>query len=275
MVNRLWLKLMGSGIVATPDNFGVMGMKPSHPELLDHLAVTFMEKGWSVKQMIREIMLSRAYQMSSSYVAHNDAVDPENKLHWRMSQRRLDAEAIRDSMLAVAGSLNLYPVDGSPVARAGEGREGILNMAREMTKPVTHRSVYLPIIRDQVPEVLTVFDFPDASLVNGERDSTNVPSQSLFLMNNPQAISAADAFAQRLAEHEGTPLERLVYAYQPAFARPPTDQEMAAIKRFWSQFPQQVAGGKSTQEARDKSQAAALSAFCQSLIASAEFRYLN
>ncbi len=275
MVNRLWLKLMGSGIVATPDNFGVMGMKPSHPELLDHLAVTFMEKGWSVKQMIREIMLSRAYQMSSSYVAHNDAVDPENKLHWRMSQRRLDAEAIRDSMLAVAGSLNLYPVDGSPVARAGEGREGILNMAREMTKPVTHRSVYLPIIRDQVPEVLTVFDFPDASLVNGERDSTNVPSQSLFLMNNPQAISAADAFAQRLAKHEGTPLERLVYAYQLAFARPPTDQEMAAIKRFWSQFPQQVAGGKSTQEARDKSQAAALSAFCQSLIASAEFRYLN
>jgi hypothetical protein len=275
MVNRLWLKLMGSGIVATPDNFGVMGMKPSHPELLDHLAVSFMEKGWSVKQMIREIMLSRAYQMSSSYVAHNDAVDPENKLHWRMSQRRLDAEAIRDSMLAVAGSLNLYPVDGSPVARAGEGREGILNMAREMTKPVTHRSVYLPIIRDQVPEVLTVFDFPDASLVNGERDSTNVPSQSLFLMNNPQAISAADAFAQRLAKHEGTSLERLVYAYQLAFARAPTDQEMAAIKRFWSQFPQQVAGGKSTQEARDKSQAAALSAFCQSLIASAEFRYLN
>ena len=161
------------------------------------------------------------------------------------------------------------------MARAGEGREGILNMAREMTKPVTHRSVYLPIIRDQVPEVLTVFDFPDASLVNGERDSTNVPSQSLFLMNNPQAISAADAFAQRLAKHQGTSLERLVYAYQLAFARAPTDQEMAAIKRFWSQFPQQVAGGKSTQEARDKSQAAALSAFCQSLIASAEFRYLN
>jgi hypothetical protein len=275
MVNRLWLKLMGSGIVATPDNFGVMGMKPSHPELLDHLAVTFMEKGWSVKQMIREIMLSRAYQMSSSYVAHNDAVDPENKLHWRMSQRRLDAEAIRDSMLAVAGSLNLYPVDGSAVARAGEGREGVLNMTREMTKPVTHRSVYLPIIRDQVPEVLTVFDFPDASLVNGERDTTNVPSQSLFLMNNPQAISAADAFAQRLIKYEGTPLERLVYAYKLAFARAPTEQEMTAIKRFWSQFPQQVAGGKSTQEARDKSQFAALSAFCQSLIASAEFRYLN
>lgn len=275
MVNRLWLKLMGSGIVTTPDNFGVMGMKPSHPELLDYLAISFMEKSWSVKQMIREIMLSRAYQMSSGYDAQNDAIDPENKLHWRMSQRRLDAEAIRDAMLAISGALNLYPVDGSPVARAGEGREGLITMARETAKPMTYRSVYLPIIRDQVPEVLTVFDFPDASLVNGERDTTNVPSQSLFLMNNQQAISAADAFAQRLTQHEGTPLERLVYAYQLAFARAPTETEMTAIKRFWSQFPQQAAGGKSTQEARDKAQIAALSAFCQSLIASAEFRYLN
>jgi Protein of unknown function (DUF1549)/Protein of unknown function (DUF1553)/Planctomycete cytochrome C len=275
MVNRLWLKLMGSGIVTTPDNFGVMGMKPSHPELLDHLAVSFMEKGWSVKQMIREIMLSRSYQMSSTYDAANDGIDPENKLHWRMSQRRLDAEAIRDSMLAVSGTLNLYPIDGSPVARAGEGREGIISMVREMAKPTNIRSIYLPIVRDQVPEVLSVFDFPDASLVNGERDTTNVPSQSLFLMNNQQAITAADAFAQKLTKHEGTPLERLIYAYQLAFARVPTETEMAAIKRFWSQFPQQAAGGKSTAEARDKSQIAALSAFCQSLIASAEFRYLN
>jgi hypothetical protein len=275
MVNRLWLKLMGSGIVTTPDNFGVMGMKPSHPELLDYLAITFIEKGWSVKQMIREIMLSRAYQMNSNDGVQNHAVDPENKLHWRMSQRRLDAEAIRDSMLAVAGELNLYPVDGSPVARAGEGREGMVTLVREINKPVTYRSVYLPIIRDQVPEVLTVFDFPDASLVNGERDATNVPSQSLFLMNNQQVISTADAFAQRVSKHEGTLLERLVYAYQLAFARPPTEQEMIAIKRFWSQFPPQVARGKNTQEARDQSLAAALSAFCQSLMASAEFRYLN
>lgn len=275
MVNRLWLKLMGSGIVTTPDNFGVMGMKPSHPELLDYLAITFIEKGWSVKQMIREIMLSRAYQMNSNDEVQNHAVDPENKLHWRMSQRRLDAEAIRDSMLAVSGELNLYPVDGSPVARAGEGREGMVTLVREMTKPVTYRSVYLPIIRDQVPEVLTVFDFPDPSLVNGERDATNVPSQSLFLMNNQQVISAADAFAQRVSKHEGTPLERLVYAYQLAFARPPTEQEMIAIRRFWSQFPPQVARGKNTQEARDQSLAAALSAFCQALMASAEFRYLN
>ena len=276
MANRVWLKLTGSGIVATPDNFGIMGQRPSHPELLDHLALTFMDKGWSIKALIREIMLSRSYQMGSSYDAANYAIDPENKQHWRMSQRRLDAEAIRDAMLFVGGVLDFYPVDGSPVARAGEGSEGMLNMARTLqTKPYNYRSIYLPIIRDQIPEVLSTFDFPDASLVTSERDSTNVPSQSLFLMNNPQAISAADAFAKRIGEFQGTPIERLTHAYQLCFARSPTATELAAIKDFWTRFPDQAANGKQTKEAKDYAQKAALSAFCQSLFASAEFRYLN
>ncbi|MDZ4289343.1 MAG: PSD1 and planctomycete cytochrome C domain-containing protein [Prosthecobacter sp.] len=276
MANRVWLKLMGQGIVATPDNFGVMGQKPTHPELLDYLALTFMDNGWSVKKLIREIMLSRAYQMGSGYDAKNNAVDPDNKLHWRMNQRRLDAEAIRDSMLAMGGILNLYPIDGSPVARAGEGRRGLLDLAYEVTsKPYLYRSIYLPIIRDQIPDILSVFDFPDASLVNGDRDTTNVPSQGLFMMNNAQAQGAADAFAARVAKFQGTPMERLTYAYQLAFSRSPTESELAAIRNFWQRFPEQVAGGKNTKEAKDKAQIAALSAFCQSLLASAEFRYLN
>ncbi len=276
MANRVWLKLMGSGLVSTPDNFGIMGQKPTHPELLDHLAIRFMENDWSVKQLIREILMSRTYQMASTYNAQNFAQDPDNKLHWRMNQRRLEAEAIRDSMLAISGSLNLYPVDGSPVARAGESREGIFNLFRELnSKPYNYRSIYLPIVRDQISEFLSVFDFPDASLVNGERDHTNVPSQSLFLMNNGQSLNAADAFARRLAQFEGTPLERLSYAYQLAFARNPTETELAALRTFWSRFPEQAANGKRSQEARDQAQAAALSAFCQSLFASAEFRYLN
>ena len=273
MANRVWLKLMGNAIVPTPDNFGIMGQKPSHPELLDHLAVTFMENGWSVKKLIREIMLSRAYQTGSMHDAANFAKDPDNKFHWRMNQRRLDAEAIRDSMLAVGGVLNLYPVDGSPVARAGEGREGIIALFREVTsKPYTYRSIYLPIIRDQIPEALSVFDFPDASLVNGDRDTTNVPGQSLFLMNNSQAQTVADAFAARLLKFQGTPMERLDYAYQLAFSRSPTDAERAAIRNFWMRFPDQVSKGGVS---RDKRQFVALSAFCQGLIASAEFRYLN
>ncbi|HAL70383.1 MAG TPA: hypothetical protein DCP71_01230 [Verrucomicrobiales bacterium] len=276
MANRIWLKLMGSGLVSTPDNFGIMGQKPSHPELLDFLALSFMRQGWSVKQLIREIMLTRSYQMASTYDAQNFAVDPDNKLHWRMNQRRLEAEAVRDAMLAVSGNLNLYPVDGSPVARAAEGREGLLMLNRELVgKPYNYRSIYLPIIRDLIPEALSVFDFPDASLVNGERDSTNVPSQSLFLMNNPQVLSAADALAARIAKQSGSPMDRLAYAYQLVFSRAPTEPELAAIRSFWMRFPQQVAAGKSTQQARDQAQYTALSAFCQSLFASAEFRYLN
>jgi cytochrome c553 len=276
MANRIWLKLMGIGIVSTPDNFGLMGQKPSHPELLDYLAMTFIDKGWSIKSLIREIMMSRVYQMSSGHDAANYAADPENKMHWRMSQRRLDAEAIRDAMLFVSGTLDFYPVDGSPVARAGEGREGILNLARQMqSQPYNYRSIYLPIIRDQIPEFLATFDFPDASLVTSERDSTNVPSQSLFLMNNAQAINAADAFAKRIAEHPGSSMERLVFAYELAFARQPTEPEMTAIKNFWTRFPDQASGGRQTQQARDYGKSAALSAFCQSLLASAEFRYLN
>ncbi len=273
MANRVWLKLMGSAIVPTPDNFGVMGQKPSHPELLDYLAVTFVENGWSVKKLIREIMLSRAYQSGSAHDAANFAKDPDNKFHWRMNQRRLDAEAIRDSMLAVSGTLNLYPVDGSPVARAGEGREGIISLYREVTsKPFTYRSVYLPILRDQIPEVLSVFDFPDASLVNGDRETTNVPSQSLFLLNNPQAQGAADAFAARISKMTGNATEKLAAAYMLAFSRTPTEAELAAIRNFWVKFPGQAA---KSGVPKDRVQFSALSAFCQGLIASAEFRYLN
>ncbi len=278
MANRVWLHLMGQGIVSTPDNFGFMGMAPTHPELLDHLALSFMENGWSVKKLIKQIMLSRAYQMSSTHDAANYAIDPDNKHRWRMDQRRLDAEAIRDAMLAVAGELDAYPMDGSPVARVREDRRGMLQLLSQMnTQPYPYRSIYLPIIRDQIPDFLSIFDFPDASLVNGQRDTTNVPSQNLFLMNNPQALALADAFAKRLGEYEGTPLERLTHAYHLAFSRPATQEELAAIRTFWMEFPNKVQtiSNKNTAAGKQKTQMLALTTFCQALFASAEFRYLN
>ncbi len=278
MANRVWLHLMGQGIVPTPDNFGFMGMQPSHPELLDHLAVTFMDNGWSVKKLVKQIMLSRAYQMGSAHDAKNYAIDPDNKHRWRMDQRRLDAEAIRDAMLAVAGVLDSYPLDGSPVARVREDRQGMLQLLMQLnTQPYPYRSIYLPIVRDQIPDFLSVFDFPDASLVNGQRDTTNVPSQSLFLMNNAQANALADAFAKRLAEFEGNPLERLTHAYQLAFSRAPTQDELAAIRTFWMDFPNKVQtiANKNSAEGRQKTEQLALTTFCQALFASAEFRFLN
>jgi cytochrome c553 len=281
MANRVWLKLMGQGIVATPDNFGVMGMKPTHPELLDHLALAFVADGWSVKKLIRRIVLSRSYQLASVHDAANHAVDPDNRLRWRMDRRRLDAEAIRDSMLAVSGTLEERPPIGSPVARIREDRQGVIRLLTEMrSRRAPERSIYLPIVRDQVPDFLNLFDFPDASLVSGQRDTTNVPSQGLFLLNNPEAIELAAAFARRVEALPGTPAERLAQAHEMALGRPPTADEEQAMLRFWTGFghrPQAEPTGSSDRSAADRGRDERLTALaiCQALFASAEFRHVH
>jgi len=278
MANRVWLKLMGQGIVATPDNFGVMGMKPTHPELLDHLALAFVADGWSVKKLVRRIVTSRAYQLASTHDDRNHGIDPDNRLRWRMDQRRLDAEAIRDAMLAVSGTLDERPPVGSPVARVREDRQGVIQLLTEMrTRRSPHRSVYLPIVRDQVPDILNVFDFPDASLVSGQRDTTNVPSQGLFLLNNPEAMELATAFARRLGDLPGTIPEKLSRGHEMAVGRPPNAAERAAIERFWQEFPSRVDTGfaKDTPEHRQQAQRMAGVAYCQALFGSAEFRCLH
>jgi hypothetical protein len=284
MANRVWLKLMGEGLVATPDNFGIMGMEPSHPELLDHLAVAFMDDGWSVKQLIRRIVLSRGYQLAAVHDADNFAVDPDNRLRWRMDQRRLDAEVIRDAMLAVSGRLDLEPTPGSPVARIRENRQGMIRMlgqAREA--PDDCRSIYLPIVRDQVPEALSVFDFPDASLVSGRREESNVPAQGLFLLNDDTVVSLARSFADRVARLPGTAPDRLAEAFAMALGRPPVRAERAAIEDFWTDFSRRHArrlaaaggDGRTRVDGRHPAESLALVAYCQALFATAEFRHLN
>ena len=273
MANRVWLKLMGQGLVATPDNFGIMGMEPSHPGLLDHLAVSFMDDGWSVKRLIRRIVLSRGYQLAAIHDAANFAIDPDNRLRWRMSQRRLDAEAIRDAMLAVAGRLDLEPTPGSPVARVREDRQGMFQLVASIRRqPEFCRSIYLPIVRDQLPEFLTVFDFPDASLVSGDRDATNVPAQGLFLLNNPEVVALARAFADRVARLAGTTADRLAAAFEMALGRHPTSAERSAINAFWSDFSRRHAEHAAAQS---EVESLALAAYCQALFATAEFRHLN
>jgi hypothetical protein len=278
MANRVWLKLMGQGIVTTPDNFGVMGMKPSHPELLDHLALAFVADGWSVKRLIRRIVLSRSYQLAAVHDERNHAVDPDNRLRWRMDQRRLEAEAIRDAMLAVAGTLDERPTVGSPVARVREDRQGVLQLLTEMrTRRPPQRSIYLPIVRDQVSDFLNVFDFPDASLVSGERDATNVPAQGLFLLNNPEVMDLAAAFARRLDGLPGSIPEKLAAGHEIALGRPPRPAEQEAIERFWTEFTARVDTGfsKGSAEHRDEARRLAAVAYCQSLFCAAEFRYLH
>jgi hypothetical protein len=264
IANRVWLHLMGRGLVPTPDNFGASGQPPSHPALLDYLAGSFVDNGWSVKKLIRTIVLSRAYQLSSQLDEKNFEADPDNVLVWRMPKRRVEAEALRDTMLAVAGRLALTPPKGSAVARTGEGFAGFRGRGGPGGDPIAadpHRTVYLSIVRDGLPEMLTLFDFPDPSLIIGERPTTTVPAQALFLMNNPFVIRQAEALADRLLAGGDDDADRLSRAYQLGYSRPPSAREIQNGQQFLEDY------------GRNQSRRAAWTALCQALFASAEFSH--
>ncbi|NDE99466.1 MAG: DUF1549 domain-containing protein, partial [Verrucomicrobia bacterium] len=280
-VNRLWGWLFGQGLVDSPDNFGTTGLKPSNQALLDTLAVRFVAQGWSTKQLVREIVLSHTYQLSSAHDEKNHLADPENTWNWRMSPRRLDAEGIRDAILQVSGRLELKPPVGSVVLTMGDlpidGPNVVGIREAQLNADTTHRSVYLPIVRDKVPEVLALFDFAEPSLVTGKRESTSVPAQALFLLNSEFVAEQAGAVATRLlrwqpqgvSSDEAAMLkERVNVAYWLAYTRPPRESEQSAAAGFFSKFLE----GKPVTPAL---QAAAWTSYCRALFASAEFRQLN
>ncbi|HSH95227.1 MAG TPA: DUF1549 and DUF1553 domain-containing protein, partial [Roseimicrobium sp.] len=268
MVNRVWLHLFGRGIVASPNNFGVTGQAPTHPALLDQLSISFVENGWSVKKLVRELVLSHTYQLAATHNVAAHAVDPENTLYWRMSPRRLDAEAIRDAMLAAAGRLTLTPPKGSEIAKY-EGPVNVLQRFGATQREHNYRSVYLPIVRDQVPEALAVFDFAEPSLVVGEREETSVPSQALYLLNNANVQRLSEAMADRLLQDAQAGPDRAKLAFQLTFGRPPTATELKSSSEFFSRF---ATVGTNIERSADNR--TALVAFCQALLGSAEFRYL-
>jgi hypothetical protein len=264
MANRVWLHLMGRGLVPTPDNIGANGQPVSHPALLDHLALSFVENGWSVKKLVRAIVLSRAYQLSSQFDAKNFEADPDNVLVWRSPKRRLEAEALRDAMLSAADRLNLTPPKGSAVARGGEGNAGFRGRGGPGGDPFVtdpHRTVYLSIVRDGLHEMLTLFDFPDPSLIVGERATTTVPAQSLYLMNNPFVLRQAEALADRLLAGGGDDDGKLTRAYQLCYSRPPSDKELRGARVFLEHYGSKQGGRP------------AWTALCQALFASAEFSH--
>ena len=254
MVNRVWLHLFGRGLVSTVDNFGWGGAKPSHPELLDHLAIRFMDKGWSLKKLIREIMLSRVYQLSSEHHADNYVVDPDNVLLWRMSRRRLEVEPIRDSILTVSGKLNLKRPVGSPLMKYGAGQFKSTYSAARSDGGV-HRTVYQMLVRDMEPEMFQVFDFPSTSNVHGQRDTTTVASQALFLMNSPMIQEHATTAAQKLLATKGIgPKQRVERAYRQVLCRKPSEEETERVLAYLAEY---VQADKVETEKRQAEQAAA------------------
>ncbi|MBN9118851.1 MAG: PSD1 domain-containing protein [Planctomycetes bacterium] len=276
MANRVWLHLFGRGLVPTADNFGAAGQPPTHPELLDHLALGFMANGWRVKKLIKSVVMSHAYQLDSKNDPKNYEVDPDNALVWRMAPRRLDAEAMRDSMLAVSGQLDAKPPIGSAVARAGEGPAGGRGpfggggAAAANDPRNTHRSVYLPIVRDNLPEALALFDAPDPSLIVADRPTTTVPAQGLFLLNNPFVIRSAEAAADKLLKSTTTDTERVRAAYLAFYGRPPSERELANAGKFLKAYAEQLAKDRVPEIRRQRETWAA---FAQALFAGAEFQY--
>jgi cytochrome c553 len=212
IVNRIWQHHFGKGLVRTPSNFGALGDRPTHPELLDYLAQRFLQSGWSIKALHRQIMLSATYQQSSRFDSHHFDRDPENKLLWRMNRRRLEVEAWRDAMLAVANRLD--PTIGGP--------------SLELASPANRRrTLYAVISRHELNSLLRLFDFPDPNITSGERTVTTVPLQQLFVLNSEFMTRSAKALAARLtAEPEEDDAARIRRAFPLVYGRPVTDREL-------------------------------------------------
>jgi hypothetical protein len=272
MVNRVWQHLFGQGLVRTVDNFGALGEEPSNPELLDTLAVHFMnEDKWSLKKLIRSLVLSRVYRLSCAHNADNYAKDPSNKLLWRMERRRLDAEEIRDAILAASGQLDLVRPEGSPILELDNGIIRGGKPLQNVRKPTNHRSVYLPILRGMVPEMLQVFDMADPNLIMGERDVTTVAPQALFMMNSPFVITQAHQMARRVLGTRGLNKDaRIHLAYRLALGRLADEHEKEDIEHYLAGYQKALESAAP----KENPQVAAWASLCQTLMASGEFRYL-
>ena len=199
IANRVWYHLMGQGLVRTVDNFGRTGEPPSHPDLLDYLAIELIDADWSIKSLVRKIVTSRSFMISSQHEASSHVIDPENRLLWRANRRRLEPEALRDAMLWAGGQLDLAPMD-STVWYLGDQATAVGANKNRRRTDFPCRSVYLPVIRNDLPELFDSFDFADPHATTGMRPQTMVASQGLFLMNDDSVIAAADAIARRALE---------------------------------------------------------------------------
>ena len=231
IVNRVWQHHFGEGLVGSENNFGVRGKPPTHPELLDYLSKRLMENGWSLKWLHRFILQSRVYQQSSKFDAACAAVDPANELLWRFNRRRLDAEELRDSLLALGGQLDRSPGEAHPfppVASWGYSQHGPFAAVYE----TNHRSVYLMTQRLKRHPFLTLFDGADTNASTAERTPTTVPTQALFIMNDPLVHVQSSGFARQLIATSSDAIDRVRLAYRMALGREANNDELRQAIEF-------------------------------------------
>ena len=266
IVNRLWQGHFGEGLVRSPDNFGLLGERPTHPQLLDWLAQKLVASGWSLKDLHREIVLSATYQMSARYDAANFERDPDQRLLWRHARRRLEAEAIRDSVLAVSGSLE-QSMGGSLLPTPN--RQYVTSTANVNPKIYNsqRRSVYLPIVRSAVYEVLQAFDFADPTVLNGKRDATTVAPQALFMLNSEIVSESSRRLAEQLQASPGLDnAARVREAFRRILSRSPSPSEVERATAFVQ---------SATASSSDADTLRAWQGLCRTLLASNEFLYVE
>ena len=272
MANRLWRWHFGQGIVSSTDNFGRLGQKPTNQPLLDWLALRFIDEGWSIKSMHRLIMLSNAYRMSSDYNEKAAEIDPENELLWRMSRRRLEAEAMRDAILSISQGLD-KSMGGSIMEF--EDRQYVANTSARggIDYDRNLRAVYLPVVRSSMYDVFRAFDFADPSTSNGDRNKTVVAPQALFMMNGSVVLEHTRRMADSLLAREDlNDSGRVRLAYERALTRPPSPQEIDRAQSFVAQVEKAL---EDRVPDMDERRARAWQSFCKALIGSNEFLYLN
>lgn len=259
--NRVWQHLFGRGLVATPNDFGVYGERPTHPELLDHLAATLIENGWSTKQLIREIVLSSTYQLGSDPPGGEVTSDSENLWLSFHNRRRLNAEQLRDSLLKVSGQLNPRPGQGSLI----QHRDILVNLGGDIHEPSNHRSIYLCYLRGSMPSEIAAFDLPGFLKSEGKRNVSTIPGQALFLYNHNLIIQEATQLADDLLSEDNVEKsERVSHLFEKVLLRQPGPEELYRALEFVEESKKQLGSDK-----------AAWAALAQAVFMTNEFRYVD
>jgi hypothetical protein len=271
LVNRVWRWHFGKGLVGTPDNFGLLGDAPSHPELLDWLVRRFMDGGWSLKSLHRLILNSRTYHQGSMPRPETAAHDPENRLFGRADVRRLEAEAVRDALLAVSGQLD-RTMGGTllTVKNRGYFFDHTSKDLTDYNSP--RRSLYLPVVRNNLYDVFQLLDAPDAAIPNGDRATTTVAPQALLMLNSDFVMQSAGDFAGRLMSGPSTEDERLQRMYAIAYGREATAEELTENRKFLAELERSLAAGEPD---ADKRRRQTWNVLCHVAVAANEFIYVK
>ncbi|MFO0867338.1 MAG: PSD1 and planctomycete cytochrome C domain-containing protein [Pirellulales bacterium] len=276
LANRIWYQLIGRGLVRTVDNFGRTGESPSHPELLDHLAGRLLDSEWSVKSLTREIVLSRTFALSTQADQAAWRVDPDNIWLGRAHRRRLEPEALRDAMLQAAGELSLSSWD-STVSYLGDQATAVGDNKVRRRTDFPCRSIYLPVIRNDLPELFESFDFVNPHVSTGQRPQTLVATQGLFLLNDESVMAAADALARRVWHAESARGDAVVLdaVYHRLWQRSPTASEQSDVLAFVESQRKRSSEGQTTTEEQMSGELRCWTRVCQALLAASRFQLLD